>query len=720
MRSLMFALVLLLCSTRLLANEGMWLPQLLGALNEKEMKAMGMKITAKDIYDINNGSLKDAICQFGGGCTGEIISGEGLLLTNHHCGFDMIQKHTTLDRNYIRNGFWAMNRAEEKPNPGLTATFIVRIDDVTADVLLGVTAQMSERDRQSAIDKNINALRANVKKEADEGVIIRPFFNGNKYFMFITLVFRDIRLVGAPPQSIGAFGADTDNWVWPRHGGDFSVFRVYANAQNRPADYSAENVPMKPRHFLPISLDGVAEGDFTMVFGFPGRTTSYLPSVAVQQIMEVSDPAKIEIRDRALRIMNGYMRADEKIKIQYSAIYAGIANSWKKWIGEVKGLKSSKAVEKKLAYEAEFMKRIKASPLLIEKYGTVLDELYAQYKGLEKYALARDYYNEVTGNCQMLGQANRLLSLVRVFESNGAEAFEKEKNNLLKQLPAYYKDYQEKVDKSVFTALYELYMKNVPPEFIDPTLVFIYNEYKNNAASQADKIYSETALVSEEKMKALLNRPAAEAVAAIKGDYACRVAALMTGGYLATAAPKISEYQTEINRLQRIYMQAQMDAFADKRFYPDANSTMRITYGNVKPYKPRDGVKYEYYTWLDGVMEKYVPGDYEFDIPARLLELYKNKDYGQYGVNGKMPVCFIAANHTTGGNSGSPALDAYGNLVGLNFDRVWEGTMSDINYDPDICRNIMVDARYVLFIIDKLGGAGHLIKELKLVHPKKK
>ncbi|MBI5858286.1 MAG: S46 family peptidase [Sphingobacteriales bacterium] len=728
MKQLRYFIVLIFVSILSLvarADEGMWLPLLLQQLNEKQMKAMGMKISAKDIYSINNGSLKDAILQFGGGCTGEVISSKGLVLTNHHCGFDAIQNHSTLDHNYIRDGYWAANYGQELPNPGLSVTFIVRIEDISKQVLSGVTSAMSERERQSAIDRNIAEIRKSAQKESYQDILVRPFFEGNQYFLFVTETYKDIRLVGAPPSSIGNFGKDTDNWVWPRHTGDFSIFRIYAGKDNKPAAYSANNVPYVPKRSLAISLDGVAENDFTMVFGFPGRTTEYLHSAAVEQIMTVNDPAKIAIREKALNIIDGFMRKDEQIKIQYAAKYAGIQNAYKKWQGEVLGLTKTDAVGKKKMYEAEFQKRVNANPGWTEEYGRLLNDLEYLYKELKPFGLARDYFNEIVSKIELFAIASRLNSIVGAYEDNGevggGKDFPEKLASTRSSLEALFDEYNVAVDKKLFEVLMEMYMKDQAGSKISS---FLRNQLEgagqNNLAKPNPPVFDAGDFTKKEFVMSLLNKPAEEMVKTIKESKLIGFYNEMLRTYQEETQIRLNEMQGRINRLQRFYMQAQMEVFREKTFYPDANSTMRITYGKVKGYEARDAVAFDYYTYLDGVMEKYKPGDYEFDVPEKLRTLYRNKDYGQYGQKGKMPVCFIAANHTTGGNSGSPALDAYGNLIGLNFDRVWEGTMSDINYDPSICRNIMVDARYVLFIIDKFAGAGHLVKEMKLVHPKRK
>ena len=718
-RSLVAFFLLLVITAR--ADEGMWLPLFLQQLNEKQMKSMGMKISASDIYNINKGSLKDAIVSLGGFCTGEVISEQGLILTNHHCGFDAIQNHSTLERNYIRDGFWARNKGEEIPNPGLFVTFIVRIEEVTKSALAGVTQGMTEQERQSAIDKNIAALRSGVKKEAYQDYFVRSFFEGNQYFLFVTETYKDVRLVGAPPSAIGNFGKDTDNWMWPRHTGDFSMFRIYAGTDNKPAEFSENNVPYKPKKALSISLDGMKEGDFTMVFGFPGRTTQYLHSAAVEQIVKVNDPAKIAIRDKALGVIDGFMRRDEQIKIQYAAKYASISNSWKKWQGEVLGLTSTNAVAKKKAYEAEFQKRVNANPAFKEQYGTLLGDLEAAYQELNKYGLARDYYTETISRIEAFALGSRINSLAGIKQKNGDKAFKDAVPKTIETLSELYKEYSPAVDKKLFEVLMQKFTNDQPEEFLAPELLTLVKSYQSDFSKMADDFYTNVDLLNNGP-KVLANLKANPDLVLMANDLnkANQLFLQLNSHYAASVTKKLSGLQARVNQLQRTYMKAQMEVMKEKKFYPDANSTLRVTYGNVKGYQPRDAVKFDFYTYLDGVMDKYKPGDYEFDVPEKLRTLYKNKDFGQYGKNGKMPVCFIAMNHTTGGNSGSPALDANGNLVGLNFDRAWEGTMSDINYDPSICRNIMVDIRYVLFIVDKYAGAGHLVQEMKLVRAGKK
>ena len=703
------------------AQGGMWVPLLLEKQNEKEMKAMGLKLDADDIYAIARPSLKDAVCQFAGGCTGEMISPEGLLLTNHHCGFDAIQELSTLENNYVENGYWAKTRGEELPAKGVTATFISRMEDVTALALMGVTQSMAESSRQAQIDKNLAQIRVNTKKEKWEDIQIRPFYNGNQYYLFVTQTFKDLRFAGAPPSSIGKFGADTDNWVWPRHTGDFSMFRIYADKDNHPAEYSKDNVPYRPQKFLSISLDGAEPGEFTMVYGFPGRTDEYLSEAAVQQTGEVLDPARVAVRDRALKIMDGFMRKDPAVKIAYIARYASIANAWKKWLGEMQGLKTYKALEKKRAYEAEFTSRVEKNPDFKYKYGNLLPRLRQLYKDIEPYALARDYYFEAcVRNNEILGLVASLDSWIGTYDKNGEGYFDGKRREATSGLEAFYKDYRPEVDEAVFAGLLEIYAQNVRDDW-GAGFVKTAAEKNGGYAGLASAIFKNSVFVSRDKMNALLAEKPAKIAETLKNDPAYTFWKTLSDAYQTNIQPKLQELQPQINMLQRQYMAAQTDVFKEKRFFPDANSTLRLTYGKVNEYSPRDAVTYNDHTYLEGVMEKYVPGDYEFDVPQKLIDLWKSRDYGQYAdANGRMPVGFIGTNHTTGGNSGSPALDANGDLVGLNFDRVWEGTMSDLNYDPAICRNIMVDIRYVLFIVDKFGGATNLIQEMSLVKGKKK
>ena len=707
--------LLLLFVIQLHAQQGgMWIPSLLQGMNEKEMKNLGMKMSISDIYAVNKSSLKDAVPQFNGGCTSEVISPKGLLLTNHHCGFDEIQSHSSVEHDYLTDGFWAYKMEDELPNPDLEVTFIVRIEDVTTKVLEGVASLPTEAEKQKKIQENISSLNKSLTKESWQENKIRTFFEGNQYMLFVTESYKDVRLVGAPPSSIGKFGSDTDNWVWPRHTGDFSLFRIYADKNNRPASYSKDNVPYTPRHFLPISLDGVAEDDFTLVFGYPGKTNEYLPAVAIEQIVNELNPAKIEIRDKALKVQDGFMRKDNAIKIQYASKYAGIANYWKKWIGETQGLKKSEAVAIKKKQEAAFTEKVIKAGKQAE-YGNLLTDFEKNYKEIAPYALSRDYFIEVVlRNTELLNVAYKMYQLEQLNNTKGEQAFTDRKNNLVNGLGDFYKDFNPAVDEKVFEQLIELYATKSPKAFLPTSLL------NANIKELTSTLYTNSKLSTFNGTKELLTGDTKTILTNLNNDKGYQLVKEIADKYLKEVAPKYDEINLRNIALQRTYMKAQLELNKDSRLFPDANSTLRVTYGKVKGYEPKDATIYKPFTFLDGVLEKYIPGDYEFDVPKKLIDLYKSKDYGPYGIKGKMPVCFIGTNHTTGGNSGSPAIDAKGNLIGLNFDRVWEGTMSDIYYDPAICRNVMVDIRYVLFIMDKYAGAKNLINELKITHPKQK
>ncbi|KVV14455.1 S46 family peptidase [Flavobacterium sp. TAB 87] len=691
---------------------GMWIPSLLDGMNAKEMQALGMKMSIKDIYDVNSSSLKDAVPHFNGGCTSEVISPKGLLLTNHHCGYGQIQAHSSVENDYLADGFWAYKMEDELPNENLEVTFIVKIEDVTKQILEGVAVLPNESDKQAKIQQNISALSNTFPKEKYQENKIRTFFEGNQYMLFVTETYSDVRLVGAPPTSIGKFGSDTDNWVWPRHTGDFSLFRIYADKNNQPAKYSKDNVPYTPKHFLPISLDGVAEDDFTLVFGYPGKTSEYLPAVAIEQIVNELNPTKIEIRDRVLKVTDGFMRKDKAIKIQYAAKYASTANYYKKWIGESQGLQKSNAAGVKKEQEKVFQEKLIKAGKETE-YGSLLANFDTNYKAIAPYAIARDYFSEIVlRNVELLKTTYKFVQLEQIYKNKGEQSFTDRKNNLASGLGEFYKDFNKKVDEKIFEQVIEMYAKQSPQQFLPVSL-------KNATATQLTAaVYGKSKLTTFEGVKEILSGDTKSILKKLNSDPAFKLVKDLSASYFNEVAPKYDELNMKITALQRDYMKAQLELGTNDRIFPDANSTLRVTYGQVKSYAPKDAVLYEPVTYLEGVMEKYIPGDYEFDVPTKLVDLYKAKDYGQYAQNGKMPVNFIGTNHTTGGNSGSPAIDANGNLIGLNFDRVWEGTMSDIYYDPSICRNIMVDARYILFIIDKYAGATNIISELKLVHPK--
>lgn len=692
---------------------GMWIPSLLEGMNEDEMKLLGSNLTANDLWDVNNASIKDAIAIFGGGCTSEVVSPNGLLLTNHHCGYGTIQSHSTVEHDYLKDGFWAKSYDEEIVSPGLKATFIKRIDDVTSQIFEGVTDAMDEAAKMKLINQNINKVTKAAVKEEWQTANIKSFYKGNQYFLIITEVFKDVRMVGAPPTSIGKFGSDTDNWMWPRHTGDFSMFRIYADANNRPAKYAKDNVPYKPKHFLPISLDGVEENDFNIVFGFPGRTNAYLPAVGVSQIVNVLNPAKIEIRENALKIVDKFMKADEKVRIQYASKYAGIANYWKKWIGEDQGIHQTNAIQKKKLKETEFSKIVNEKELT--QYKSLLSDFERLYKEIEQVALARDYWVEVAyRNVELLNITFSAFQLEQAYKKGGIEAFKKSRERVLKSYESKFKNYSPKVDQPVFESLTSLYANKIPKEYLPENMKGV------DFTKLTNDIYTNTKFTNLEGVNELFAGTPEEVIEKFNNDKAYAFAREMHTVFYTKIEPKYQKINLELNAVQKEYIKALMEVFPKDRFYPDANFTLRANYGRVKGYEPKDGVVYTPNTYLKGVMEKYVPGDYEFDVPQKLRDLYYAKDFGQYGENGKMPVNFLGTNHTTGGNSGSPVMDANGNLLGLLFDGTWEGIMSDLYYDADIVRSITVDIRYVLFIIDKYAGATNLIDEMTLVHPKKK
>lgn len=689
-------------------NGGMWIPT---ELNEAEMKELGMKISAKDIFNAKKPSIKDAVVHFNGGCTAEVISPQGLLLTNHHCGYGQIQAHSTVENDLLTNGFWAKNQKGELPNPGMYVDFIVDIQEVSDKVLSG-TENLQIADSNALIQKNIQAVEKSFKIEPYQRVLVKSMYDGNKYYAFIIERYTDIRLVGAPPQSIGKYGSDTDNWVWPRHTGDFSMFRIYADKNNKPAEYSEANVPFKSKYFLPISIKDLQEDDFTFVFGFPGRTQEYLPAIAVEKIVDDIDPARISVRNVALNILDEKMRADDETRIKYASKFASIANYRKKWQGEVEGLKKSNAVEKKRSYEQSLI----AKNPEIKKTIDTFNQLYTDQS---PYALNTAYYSEVIGNAETLLLANSYINYVKSAESGNRDPqfLTKFKNSL----NSFYKNYDAEIDAKVTANLLALFANKSPKEFlpgdfaqfadVDKTLETVRNWSKNSVITGGKAL--DGAFVNRDIDQFLASK---NLVSALKNDPFYQLALSMKEVFLTKVYPKETELQVQIDALQKKYMKQQMDTDKEKKFFPDANSTLRVTYGVVKGSSPRDAVNYEYQTRLSGVVEKYVPGDYEFDLPAKLLELYNKKDYGKYkDKSGDISVNFTATNHTTGGNSGSPVIDANGNLIGINFDRQWEGTMSDINYDPKLCRNIMVNTQYILFIVDKYANADWLLKEMKIV-----
>ena len=636
------------------ADEGMWLPALISQ-RIVDMQAKGCKLTAEDIYSVNQASLKDAVVLFGSGCTGELVSAEGLLFTNHHCGYSFIQRHSSVEHDYLKDGFWALTRADELPNPGLTVRFLERMEDVTAVVLKGYKTKMTEEQRQALVKKNAGKLKEQAEKEGS-GIkaSVEALYYGNQYFLFVFREYTDVRLVGAPPSSIGKFGGETDNWMWPRHTGDFSIFRIYAGADNLPAAYSAENVPYRPKKFMKISTAGVKEGDFTFVYGCPGSTQEYVHSEAVRYIQDVSDPEKIALRTTRLNLMKKYMDQSQAVRIQYSSKYASVANAWKKWQGEEKGLRKNNVVPVKQAYEKRFEEW--AAGTRYEGLTVRLAQLYAARNPIYR---AYEYYNET----------------VRAVEK------------IQKGMGRYVnpKDYYQPIDEEIFVAMMEAFDNALEDSYKPAYFLEKRAEYGGNMEAWKDAVFA-----NPEDAKALAN--------ALDKHFSQEI------------APVVKELNQSITLLYRDYMQGQMEFENERNFYPDANLTLRVAYGHVEGYRPVDAVYYRPVSTLRGIIEKDNPDIFDYNIPQVLRDIYARGGFED------QPVCFLATNHTTGGNSGSPVLNADGNLVGINFDRVWEGTMSDLVFDPEICRNISLDVRYLLFVIKEVGHADYLFQEMVFVN----
>jgi len=709
-------LVLLITSSSFVrADEGMWIPLLLNKYNIKDMQAKGFKLTAEDIYSINQASMKDAVMMFGGGCTGELISDQGLLITNHHCGYGSIQKHSSVEHDYLTNGFWAMSKAEELANPGLSVTFLERMEDVTSQVLANVTDNMNELERQMEIQKQIQRIAILNSENGKFQTSVKPLFYGNAYYLFVSKVYKDVRLVGAPPSGIGKFGGDTDNWMWPRHTGDFSIFRIYVDKNNEPAEYSPENVPLKPKMHFPISLKGVQKDDFTMVLGYPGRTEEYLTSYAVKMISQLQNPHKINIRQTKIDILARYMNQSPAVRIQYSNKYAGISNAWKKWIGEIRGLKRLNAIEKKEDFEKNITHWIATDESRKSKYENLLPDYKQVYEKLSPYQLASDYCNEAFFSLDIIRLVNGFKTLSSYTDKTDKNEIKNYLVRLVNSSNNHFKDYFLPLDKEVFVAMIGLYRKNMDIQFYPEELKLLDSKFKGDINKYVDFIYSKTMFTDKAKIDEFLADYTLASNKKLDKDPLYQLYVGFANMYNGTILPVLEDAELKRNTLNRIWMQAIMQFEKDKVLYPDANSTFRVSYGKVDDYFPFDGVKYLHYTTLKGIMEKDNPEIYDYTVPAKLKELYLNKDYGQYGENGEMHVAFTASNHTTGGNSGSPVINADGQLIGVNFDRNWEGTMSDIMYDPDMCRNISLDIRYALFIIDKMAGNKRLIDEMTLV-----
>ncbi len=695
---------------------GMWMPNTIKQV-ESDMQGMGMSISADEIWNNDKPSIKDAVVQFGGGCTAEIMSDKGLVFTNHHCGYDAIQKLSTLEHNYLQDGFWANSFEEELPAEGLTVTFIDDIVDVTDQVLEGVTDSMSAKERQSTIDKNINKIKKLTPQDRFHTFTIKPFFKGNKYYMIKKTTYADVRLVGTPPASLGKFGGDTDNWEWPRHTADFSVFRVYADQNNQPAVYSPNNKPYKPKYFFKVNIEDLKPEDFTMVIGFPGRTNEYLTSYAVKQIQDIRDPARVSVREITLGIMDKRMAKDKALKLKLASKHAGLANYWKFWIGESQGLKKFKAVEAKQKFEQDFTNKVNSNPEWKEKYGDILPRLQKLYGQLEPYLTVQDYTSEIFGRNVQLPSIAMVAGMLEKQSEERGEAFYKMVKDRYKDyiINNMMKNFDKETDKEIFANLLDFYVKNVDSQYISPELK---KALENKTPQElVNEWYEKSNLTTKEGIEKLFSKETSkEFTAALNEDPAYKLLIAQQKWIDEKVSNPVNKINTEISALMSKYLKAQMEVYNNKAFYPDANFTMRVSYGRVKGFHPKDAVFYEPFTHGYGILEKYKPGDPEFDLPADVVELLKKKDYGRYASkDGTLITDFLATNHITGGNSGSPILNGRGEHIGLAFDGVWQGIMEDIYYRPEVARSIHVKDNYVLWVIDKVGHCNHIIDELTIV-----
>jgi hypothetical protein len=718
-RSFFAATVISLILNPARAEEGLWIPMLLERYNINIMQKEGLRLSAEDIYSINKASLKDAIVIFGGGCTGELISDEGLVLTNHHCGFGAIQSHSSVQNDYLTNGFWAMDRKEELPNKGLKVTFLMRIEDVTAIILDSINSGTSEEIRDSLINSRITRMKKETVANTSFKAVIKPFYYGNEYYMFVYQEYTDVRLVGAPPNAIGNYGEDFDNWIWPRHTGDFSLFRIYAGKDNEPASYSPENIPYKPKKHLAISTSGIKDGDFTMVMGYPGTTNEYIIEDEISYMLNTSLPKKVAVRDARLSILDKYMLHNDTIRIMYAAKYRNISNAWKKWQGVIIGLKSTDAVMKKKAIEDRFQEWSLSNPERLANYSEVLPKLRTLNKSFSKYSLVYEYSTESV----LATEAVDFALDVNAFMASSLNLSKKDKVAATQAfkgtVEGFFKNYKSTIDQETFVAMLQFYYRDIDKEFHPEFFAGIVKKYNGDFRKFAAETFKKSVFSKKESLLALLDQfpeNSEKINKRILNDPIIKVYLSYAEVYTKLVVPYYEDINKKMQVLYRTYMRGLREMQTEKIFYPDANFTMRVAFGKAEGYKPTDAVQYDYTTNLSGVMEKYQSDTVNYSLPKKLIALYNSKDYGRWADrNGNIPVCFAASNHTSGGNSGSPILNASGQLIGLNFDRNWEGTMSDIYYDVSICRNIAVDIRYVMFIIDKYAGAGYLISEMELV-----
>ena len=698
----------------IVVDEGMWLPMFIGEQNYDDMKAKGLKLTAKEIYDINNSSLKDAIVMLGRGfCTAEVVSPEGLVLTNHHCAYDMIQSHSTVENDYLKDGFWAMKKSDELPNPGITASFLLRMEDVTEKVLKDVKDDMDETTREEVIAKASKRLQNDAAEGGKFTVNVRNFYGGNEYYMFIYVTYKDVRLVGAPPSSVGKFGGDTDNWMWPRHTGDFSMLRIYADKDNQPAAYSKDNQPLKPKHHLPVSVKGVKEGDFAMVMGYPGSTDRYLTSYGIKRELETRQPTIVKIRGERLDLMKEDMDASNKVRIQYASKYASVSNYWKYFIGQQAGLKRLKVEEKKKATERAFAKWVDADKARKAKYGDALSSLEKGYAQLSEYTLSEVYLREAGFGSEILRFAFNFVPLERELAKDepNMDAVKAMTASLKATVEGHFKDYNAGTDQKVTAKLLSMYAQDVPASQLPSFLAEAKAKYGSDFSKYSAKLFKKSFLDDKDAVMAFLANPSAKM---IQKDPAFTAFMSILQKRFAMGA-QIEGAQQLIDKGNRLFIAGLREMNPDKKYYPNANSTMRLTYGTVLPYSAKDAVFYDFTTTSEGILEKEIPGDGEFDVPARLKKLLEGKDFGMYAnKDGELVTCFITNNDITGGNSGSPVINGSGELIGLAFDGNWEAMSGDIAFEPKLQRCINVDIRYVLFIIDKYAGAKHLVDEMTI------